>query len=56
MSYYEQKIAALEARLAEMNDKPRFDMNPFFWGITIALLYLVAQRLKQIVELMGGQP
>lgn len=35
-----------------MSDKPPFDMNPFFWGVTIALLYIVVYRLNVIIELL----
>jgi hypothetical protein len=35
-----------------MSDKHSFDMNPFFWGIAIALLYLIIGRLDDIIELI----
>jgi len=27
-------------------------MNPFFWGITIALLYLIVGRLDEIIKVL----
>lgn len=39
-----------------MIEKPPFDMNPFFWGMIIALLYLILNRIEKIIELLGGQP
>jgi len=35
-----------------VSDKPPFDMNPFFWGVTIALLYLIIGRLDDIIKLL----
>lgn len=26
--------------------------NPFFWGVTIAFLYLIVDRLNDIIELL----
>jgi len=35
-----------------MSEKPPFDMNPFFWGVAIALLYLIIGRLDDIIKLL----
>jgi len=35
-----------------VSEKPPFDMNPFFWGITIALLYLIVGRLDEIIKVL----
>jgi len=35
-----------------MSEKPPFDMNPFFWGITIGFLYLIIDRLNTVIKLL----
>ena len=36
-----------------MSDKPPFDLNPFFFGIVIALLYIIIGKLNDIIKLLG---
>ena len=36
-----------------MSDKPPFDLNPFFFGIIIAFLYIIIGKLNDIIELLG---
>ena len=35
-----------------MSDKPPFDLNPFFFGIIIALLYIIIGKLDDIIQLL----
>jgi hypothetical protein len=35
-----------------MSDKPPFDLNPFFFGVIIALLYIIIEKLDDIIELL----
>ncbi len=35
-----------------MSEKPPFDMNPFFWGVGLAFLYLIVDRLDIIIKLL----
>ena len=36
-----------------MSDKPPFDLNPLFFGMVIALLYIIIGKLNDIIELLG---
>ena len=36
-----------------MSDKPPFDLNPFFWGMALALFYIIIGKLNDIIKLLG---
>jgi len=35
-----------------MSEKPPFDINPFFWGVGFAFLYLIVDRLNTVIKLL----
>jgi len=35
-----------------VSEEPPFDTRPFFWGVALAFLYLIVDRLDIIIKLL----